>query len=123
MVAGDARFVVSSLEVERPGLSYTVDTVRHFRQELPDADRFLLLGSDVVSTFNQWREPAEVVRLAQPVILSRGDADSAAPIVLGGGGRPAIGELAYGKLAEAPGWRRVALRELGSDLWESYERA
>ena len=46
-----------------------------------------------------------------------------APIVLGGAGRPAIGELAYDKLAEAPAWRRVALRELGPDLWESYERA
>lgn len=46
-----------------------------------------------------------------------------APIVLGGAGRPAIGDLAYDKLAEAPGWRRVALRELGPDLWESYERA
>jgi diaminohydroxyphosphoribosylaminopyrimidine deaminase/5-amino-6-(5-phosphoribosylamino)uracil reductase len=45
-----------------------------------------------------------------------------APIVLGSEGRPAIGALALGRLAEAPGWRRVALRELGPDLWESYER-
>jgi diaminohydroxyphosphoribosylaminopyrimidine deaminase/5-amino-6-(5-phosphoribosylamino)uracil reductase len=46
-----------------------------------------------------------------------------APIVLGSAGRPAIAELAYAALAEAPKWRRVALRELGPDLWESYERA
>lgn len=46
-----------------------------------------------------------------------------APIVLGAEGKPAIGALALTQLAQAPRWRRVALRELGPDLWESYERA
>jgi len=46
-----------------------------------------------------------------------------APITLGASGRPAIADLSYPALAEAPKWRRVALRELGPDLWESYERA
>jgi diaminohydroxyphosphoribosylaminopyrimidine deaminase/5-amino-6-(5-phosphoribosylamino)uracil reductase len=46
-----------------------------------------------------------------------------APIVLGAAGRPAIADLSYDGLAQAPQWRRVALRELGPDLWESYERA
>lgn len=46
-----------------------------------------------------------------------------APMVLGGAGKPAIADLSYGALGEAPRWTRVALRELGSDLWESYERA
>lgn len=45
-----------------------------------------------------------------------------APIVLGAAGRPAVAELSLVALAEAPSWRRVALRELGPDLWESYER-
>jgi diaminohydroxyphosphoribosylaminopyrimidine deaminase/5-amino-6-(5-phosphoribosylamino)uracil reductase len=45
-----------------------------------------------------------------------------APIVLGAGGRPAIADLPVETLAQAPRWRRVALRELGPDLWESYER-
>ncbi|MBN8608196.1 MAG: RibD family protein [Caulobacterales bacterium] len=46
-----------------------------------------------------------------------------APIVLGAEGRPAVGALALARLAQAPTWNRVALRELGPDLWESYERA
>ncbi|MFT3726850.1 MAG: RibD family protein [Terricaulis sp.] len=46
-----------------------------------------------------------------------------APILLGAEGRPAIGALALAQLSLAPTWRRVALRELGPDLWESYERA
>lgn len=46
-----------------------------------------------------------------------------APIILGADGRPAIAGLELGGLAEAPRFRRVALRELGPDVWESYERA
>lgn len=46
-----------------------------------------------------------------------------APIVLGGEGRPALADLSYDALADAPRFKRVALRELGPDLWESYERA
>jgi diaminohydroxyphosphoribosylaminopyrimidine deaminase/5-amino-6-(5-phosphoribosylamino)uracil reductase len=45
-----------------------------------------------------------------------------APLVLGEESRPGIGELEVERLVEAPRWRRVALRELGPDLWESYER-
>jgi diaminohydroxyphosphoribosylaminopyrimidine deaminase/5-amino-6-(5-phosphoribosylamino)uracil reductase len=45
-----------------------------------------------------------------------------APLVLGEEGRPAVATLAITRLAHAPRWRRVALRELGPDLWESYER-
>lgn len=46
-----------------------------------------------------------------------------ASIVLGGEGRPALADLSYDALADAPRFKRVALRELGPDVWESYERA
>lgn len=46
-----------------------------------------------------------------------------APIAMGAEGRPAIGPLTVQTLTDAPRWRRVAVRELGPDLWESYERA
>lgn len=46
-----------------------------------------------------------------------------APLVLGGDGRPALADLSYDALADAPRFKRVALRELGPDVWESYERA
>lgn len=45
-----------------------------------------------------------------------------APIVLGAEGRPGVGPLALTQLSQASRWRRVALRELGPDMWESYER-
>ena len=46
-----------------------------------------------------------------------------APIVLGDEGRPCLAALGLEKLADAPAFERVAVRELGPDLWESYERA
>ena len=46
-----------------------------------------------------------------------------APIVLGSEGRPCLGALEIGRLAEAPRLRRVAVEALGSDLWERYEVA
>lgn len=45
-----------------------------------------------------------------------------APIVLGAEGRPGVAALTLDSLAAAPAFRRVALRELGPDIWESYER-
>lgn len=45
-----------------------------------------------------------------------------APILLGAEGRPAVGALALARLADAPRFTRVALSELGPDIWESYER-
>jgi diaminohydroxyphosphoribosylaminopyrimidine deaminase/5-amino-6-(5-phosphoribosylamino)uracil reductase len=46
-----------------------------------------------------------------------------APIVLGAEGRAGVAALALTSLADAPRFKRVALRELGPDIWESYERA
>lgn len=45
-----------------------------------------------------------------------------APILLGADGRPAIGSIAMDSLSAAPRFQRVAVREVGADLWESYER-
>ena len=45
-----------------------------------------------------------------------------APILLGGEGRPCVASLALAKLAEAPNFRRLDVRPVGDDLWESYAR-
>jgi nicotinate-nucleotide adenylyltransferase len=75
---GNPRFDVSAAEVERSGLSFTVDTLTHFATEYPAAERYFLIGADVLSTFANWREPARVLELAQLVVLQRADADAPA---------------------------------------------
>ena len=71
LAAGDPRFGVDPIEIARTGLSYTVDTLRSYAEREPDAERFLLVGADVLASFDRWREPAEVQRLARLAILTR----------------------------------------------------
>jgi diaminohydroxyphosphoribosylaminopyrimidine deaminase/5-amino-6-(5-phosphoribosylamino)uracil reductase len=45
-----------------------------------------------------------------------------APVLIGGEGRPGVGALAVAALAEAPHFRRIAVHQLGQDLWERYAK-
>lgn len=81
----DPRFEVSRVELERGGVSFTVDTLAHFATVYPDAERHLLLGADVLATFHQWREPARVLELARPVILEREAGEAPVPAGAGDG--------------------------------------
>ena len=78
LVGDDPRFAVDPIEIEREGLSYTVETLAVFAERHPEAERFFLVGTDVLATFGQWREPERVSRLATIAVMVReGDAGSA----------------------------------------------
>lgn len=50
-------FSVSRVETDRPGLSFAIDTVRHFRREHPALDAlYFLLGADIVADIPRWHE-------------------------------------------------------------------
>jgi nicotinate-nucleotide adenylyltransferase len=70
-IAGAARFEVDDIELRRSGPSWTVQTLREFTKRLPDADLYLLMGSDQFAEFESWREPEEIRRLARLVVLTR----------------------------------------------------
>ncbi len=61
--------IVSDLELSRKGKSYTVDTLRALFGE--DRRLFLLCGTDMMLTFDEWREPEEIFRLCYPVYIRR----------------------------------------------------
>lgn len=63
------RFRISTLEVERNGPSYTIDTVRALSSE--NASLRLLLSEEAAAHFNQWKEAGELLRLAPPLIGGR----------------------------------------------------
>ncbi|MFN8579847.1 MAG: nicotinate-nucleotide adenylyltransferase [Gemmatimonadaceae bacterium] len=71
LVVGLPSLSVDAIEVDRAGLSYTVDTLAEYARRYPDAERFFLLGSDAVRTFPSWREPARIASLARLVVLRR----------------------------------------------------
>lgn len=69
--AGDARFAVSQLEADRPGPSFTVDTLRAMRASDPEDELILIVGGDMAHSFPSWREPEEILRLATVAVAER----------------------------------------------------
>jgi nicotinate-nucleotide adenylyltransferase len=70
--AADERFSVSRVDVDRDGLTYTVDTLRDIRAEQGDMhDYYFITGADALSEILSWREPDEVLRLAHLVGVTR----------------------------------------------------
>jgi nicotinate-nucleotide adenylyltransferase len=80
MVADEPRFAVNPVEVERGGLSFTVDTVATYRAASVDDHLFLLLGADAAAGLARWREPERLLSMVTLVVLTRGvgEAPSAA---------------------------------------------
>ena len=62
---------VDDQEIRRGGISYTVDTLRDYAKRFPGAELFYLIGADNVAKLPEWREPAELARLAQFVVVPR----------------------------------------------------
>jgi nicotinate-nucleotide adenylyltransferase len=71
LVDGDARFDVSAIEIDRGGLSFTVDTLTTFAAERPSSTLFWLVGADILRSFAKWREPERIVELATVVVMER----------------------------------------------------
>ena len=72
-VGADARFSVSRIEVDRPGLSYTVDTLRSIRAERPDDELFFLMGGDQAAALPAWHAPRAVLELATIAVVERAE--------------------------------------------------
>jgi nicotinate-nucleotide adenylyltransferase len=62
---------VCTIEIDRGGLSYTVDTLRQLGEELPDTAFFFLIGSDALRDVARWKEPRELFRMATPLVVHR----------------------------------------------------
>jgi nicotinate-nucleotide adenylyltransferase len=71
-IAGNPALAVSDIELRRPGVSYSVDTVRALRQKFgAGTEIYFLIGMDTVAELTGWREIARLARLCKFVPLSR----------------------------------------------------
>jgi nicotinate-nucleotide adenylyltransferase len=74
--ASNPAFAVSRLEVDTPGPTYTVDTLRRLRAELPEGTRLLFIGgTDLLRQLLTWKEPEQVLELAELIAATRPDFD------------------------------------------------
>lgn len=70
-IAGEARFRLERAELDRPGPSYTVDTLRMLRRREPERRFALLVGADAARDLPKWHEAAALPELADLIVFAR----------------------------------------------------
>ena len=69
--AGDPAFEASRIELDRPGVSYTIDTVHELQQQFPCAEFYFIVGSDTIADLPQWKDAAELARALRFIVNLR----------------------------------------------------
>jgi nicotinate-nucleotide adenylyltransferase len=69
--SANPRFMVSRLEIERDGPTYTVDTLRAIREERGDVELFFITGADAMLEILQWKDPEEALAMAHFIAATR----------------------------------------------------
>lgn len=76
-IAGEPRFALSRVELDRDGVSYTVDTLEALR---PEGELFLILGSDALADLARWRAPDRIRELSTILVAARPGAPEPDPM-------------------------------------------
>jgi nicotinate-nucleotide adenylyltransferase len=69
--ASNPRFTVSRVDIDRPGMTYTTDTLRDLGKRLGDVDLYFITGADALAQILTWRDYEELFELAQFVGCTR----------------------------------------------------
>ena len=75
-IGGNPLFELSTVELDRRGVSYTVDTLRDLYRADPAASYFFILGMDALAELPRWHKPAEMLRLAEIIGVHRAGWDA-----------------------------------------------
>ena len=70
-VEWDHRFEISDFELRRGGVSYTIDSARHFRELYPEDRLYWIIGGDQLPRLHLWKDINELARLVEFVVLER----------------------------------------------------
>jgi nicotinate-nucleotide adenylyltransferase len=70
-IGGHEQLVVSNLEIDRGGVSYTVETLSALAEQQPNSSLFFLMGADSLKDLPTWREPQRLCELAVPLVVRR----------------------------------------------------
>lgn len=90
-IADDDRFLLSEVDAERPGPTYSVDTVQDIRAgSEPDSALYLIVGADAALQLARWRDPERLAAAAIIVVVSRPDQPRPADLPTGHPARDAV---------------------------------
>jgi len=67
----DRRLEISDYELRKGGISYTIDSVRHFKAQFPEDELFWIVGGDQLPLLHKWKNINELVRLVEFIFLER----------------------------------------------------
>ena len=70
-LAGNSNYEIDEQEIQRGGVSFTIDSVRDYTGRFPGAELFYLIGADHVPTLPKWRDAEELARLVQFIVIPR----------------------------------------------------
>ncbi|MBB73005.1 MAG: nicotinate (nicotinamide) nucleotide adenylyltransferase [Planctomycetaceae bacterium] len=70
-VSGHRQLIVSTIELDRGGVSYTWETLQAIHDAHPDSELFFLMGADSLHDLRHWREPQRICELALPIAVRR----------------------------------------------------
>jgi nicotinate-nucleotide adenylyltransferase len=70
-IKANPKLDVDTFEIEQGGVSWTINTVKYFREQFPDAELFLLIGGDHALVFTQWGKWQEILELVTLCIARR----------------------------------------------------
>ena len=70
-VEWDHRFELSDFELQKGGISYTVDSARHFRSIYPNDQLYWIIGGDQLPKMHLWKDIAELAKLVEFIFLER----------------------------------------------------
>jgi nicotinate-nucleotide adenylyltransferase len=70
-IGSDRRFAISDYELRRGGVSYTIDSARHFRALYPQDDLYWIIGGDQLPRLEQWKAIDELAQLVEFIFLER----------------------------------------------------
>ena len=70
-VEGDRRMEISDHELTQGGISYTIDTARHFRVRFPQDELFWIIGGDQLPRLHEWKEIGALAQLVEFIVLER----------------------------------------------------
>ncbi len=70
-IADNPYFELSTLELERAGITYTVDTVSYLREQYPENEYYFIIGADSLFQFETWKNPEQILRLVHVLVATR----------------------------------------------------
>ena len=68
---GNDKIVISDYEIKAQGVSYSYLTIRHFKEIYKDSELFFLMGSDMLENFPTWKNPDDIVKNCNLVLINR----------------------------------------------------